>query len=216
MAELEKAFKVIEKFSSTSTLTIRIADIKSQLVSMDTPSVISFLQQEGIAEYVLEGALKIKEIASQINVFIHALGILVALPQILDKDEQICYLSLGAGNTGRQFDLETNKRVAEFKFIQWRGGPEAIRQNGFFIDFFNLAEHKTKKRKCLYVVNKKYPVRFLNGGRALKSVLSKNHSAATKFFGIYGAKYKVVSQYYGDFCHNVEIIDIKDIVTVFR
>jgi hypothetical protein len=32
---------------------------------------------------------------------------------------------IGAGYTGREFDLETNYRVAEFKFIHWRGGPEA-------------------------------------------------------------------------------------------
>jgi hypothetical protein len=216
MTELEKALDIIENFSSNSALTIRIADIESQLTSKDIFAVISFLQQEGISENLLDGALKIKEIASQINVFIHALGILVALPKILDKDERISYLSLGAGNTGKEFDLETNKSVAEFKFIQWRGGPEAIRQNNFFIDFFNLAEYKTGKRKCLYVIDKKYPVRFLNGNRALKSILSKNNATATRFFNKYNNKYEVVSQYYRDACNHVEIIDIRDIVTVFQ
>jgi hypothetical protein len=36
---------------------------------------------------------------------IHAVGILTALPHILEHDERIETLSLGAGNTGRQFDL---------------------------------------------------------------------------------------------------------------
>jgi hypothetical protein len=40
---------------------------------------------------------------------------------------------------GRSFDLETDRQVAEFKFIAWRGGAEAIRQNGLFIDIFRLA-----------------------------------------------------------------------------
>ena len=60
-------------------------------------------------------------------------------------------MSLGAGNTGRAFDLETNKRIAEFKFIRWQGGPEAIRQNALFKDFYFMAEHAGVKRKYLYV-----------------------------------------------------------------
>jgi hypothetical protein len=77
-----------------------------------------------------------------VNVAIHALGILLALPEILEVlevGEVVEELSLGAGNTGRAFDLVTNVRVAEFKFIKWRGGAEAIRQNGLFVDVFHLA-----------------------------------------------------------------------------
>ena len=144
----------------------------------------------------------------------HALGILTALPYILDQDEQIKYLSLGAGNTGNDFDLETDKRVAEFKFTNWQGSPESIRQNRLFIDFFNLAEQETQKRKCLYVIDKKYPLCFLNGGRALNSVLSKNQKAATKFFSKYVDRYKVVSEYYRDFSQKVEIIELKDFINV--
>jgi hypothetical protein len=60
---------------------------------------------------------------------IHALGILLCLPHILRPGEVIDYVSLGAGNTGRAFDLETSLRVAEFKFIHGQGGPGSIRQN---------------------------------------------------------------------------------------
>lgn len=45
----------------------------------------------------------------------------MCLPHILEPDERVESVSLGAGNTGRDFDLETNVRVAEFKFIHWRG-----------------------------------------------------------------------------------------------
>jgi hypothetical protein len=43
--------------------------------------------------------------------------------------------------TGRSFDLETSYRVAvaELKFIRWQGGPESIRQNQLFKDFYLLA-----------------------------------------------------------------------------
>jgi hypothetical protein len=46
--------------------------------------------------------------------------------------------------TGRSFDLETSYRVAvaEFKFIRWQGGPESIRQNQLFKDFYLLARSR--------------------------------------------------------------------------
>ena len=99
-----------------------------------------------------------------------------ALPYILESGETVEYVSLGAGNTGRQFDLETNYRVAEFKFIHWRGGAESIRQNQLFKDFYLLAENETIKRKYLYVLGAKFPLHFLNGGRKLNSVLTQEIS----------------------------------------
>ncbi len=51
----------------------------------------------------------------------------MCLPKILKPGEIVEYVSLGAGNTGRQFDLETNRRVAELKFIRWRGA-DSIRE----------------------------------------------------------------------------------------
>ncbi|WP_283814259.1 hypothetical protein [Bradyrhizobium aeschynomenes] len=44
---------------------------------------------------------------------------MLCLPHILEEGEIVDYVSLGAGNTGRPFDLETNRRIAEFKFIHW-------------------------------------------------------------------------------------------------
>lgn len=61
----------------------------------------------------------------------------------------------------------------------------------------------------------KTSLHFLNGGRALNSVLSKNQKIATKFFSKYGDRYKVVSEYYRDFSHKVEIVDLKDFINVF-
>jgi hypothetical protein len=67
---------------------------------------------------------------------------------ILRPGEVIDCVSLGAGNTGRAFDLETNLRIAEFKFIHWQGGPESIRQNSLFKDFYEMAEHERISRNA--------------------------------------------------------------------
>ena len=79
----------------------------------------------------------------------------------IDQDllEVVELLSLGAGNTGRDYDLETDRRIAEFKFITWRGGAEAIRQNHTFVDMFNLACADTTKRRVLYLLDADVPRR---------------------------------------------------------
>lgn len=95
-------------------------------------------------------------------------------------------LSLGAGNTGRDYDLETNRQVAEFKFIDWRGGAESIRQDGVFFDVFGLVNAETKKRRVLYLLGTEHAERFLNGSRAIASVLSRNTKARVAFYAAHG------------------------------
>ena len=144
------------------------------------------------------------------------------MPYILEPDEKIFSLSLGAGNSGREFDLATNYRIAEFKiaefkFIQWQQeGRNTIRQNNTFIDFFNLAEYQTDRKRFLYVTGAEKPLQFFKNHRDLNSVLSKNISVRNKFRDKYKDKYKVVSEYYNDVKDLVEIVDLKVIVPAFR
>ena len=77
---------------------------------------------------VYSNALEAKKIFSQLNTIIHATGILLYSSRILQKGEIIESMSLGAGNTNKDFDLVTNIRIAEFKFIEWKG-RDSIRQN---------------------------------------------------------------------------------------
>jgi hypothetical protein len=154
------------------------------------------LATSGAKAEVLRGAGLVKQLASQINVVIHALGILLCLPHILRPREVIDYVSLGAGNTGRTFDLETSLRVAEFKFIRWQGGPESIRQNSLFKDFYEMAKHETGKEKYLYVLGTKHGEKFFNGGRSLSSVLSRNVTLRNKFNAKFGDCYRTVRDYY--------------------
>ena len=156
----------------------------------------------------MDSALSIKNIAGQINVIIHAAGILLSLPTLLEHGEQVESVSLGAGNTGKKFDLETNLRVAEFKFIDWKGGAESIRQNGIFKDFYELAEYETAKKKILYVVGKTHPLKFLNGHRALKSVLSKRPEILRAINIKYSGLVKDVCDYYDLHKDVVSICDI--------
>lgn len=205
--DLISAARLLKRFSGDGlTRTLGAIERRSQGVTSDTAA--NLLTDAGADAATYEAAALIKNLAGEINVAIHALGILRCLPHILQPGEVVEYVSLGAGNTGRQFDLETNLRVAEFKFINWRGGPESIRQNGVFKDFFLLAHHDTRKAKHLYLLGADHALKFMRGGRALASVLSRHVGLKEAFRERFGDRYRVVSDYFIDHGDLVLIEDV--------
>jgi len=192
---IAEAICLLQNFRGAD-LTQTIFRIEQAVRGVSVANYTTVLASSGAKREVLEAAGVIKRLAGQINVVIHALGILLCLPHILRPGESIEYVSLGAGNTGRAFDLETNQRIAEFKFINWQGGPESIRQNALFKDFYEMAESETCKEKYLYVLGTEHALKFLNGGRALSSVLSRNEALKKKFAEKFGDRYRTVRDYY--------------------
>ena len=215
MSEFDSAIKAIERFGTGTQITQRISSIERKLQSTKRDEAVRTVNDAGITVDLLQSALAIKAVAGQINVIVHAVGVLRSLPFILSKDEVVISLSLGAGNTGKSHDLVTDQQIAEFKFIDWKGGPESIRQNSLFIDLFNLASAQTKKRRVLYLTGKSIPMRFLHGGRALSSVLSRNSAARRRFDGLYGNRYGTVREYYKVVEELVDIVDLQEIVPDF-
>jgi hypothetical protein len=165
---IAQALHLLQTFRGTD-LTQTIYQIEKSMKGVSAENYAAVLSTSGAKAEVLGAAGLVKQLAGQINVVIHALGILLCLPHILRPGEIVEYVSLGAGNTGRAFDLETNLRVAEFRFIRWQGGPESIRQNSPFKDFYEMAEHDTKKEKYLYVLGTEHGEKFFNGGRTIKA-----------------------------------------------
>lgn len=208
---LVEAVALLDAFTEESGLTSWIAALEGGLQGADGSSIAAAIEREGIGRATLDAALLIKRMSGQINVLVHAIGIMNALPYILEPGEHVESLSLGAGNTGRPYDLETDKRVAEFKFTAWRGGPESIRQNQLFKDLFYLVSRPTTKRRYLYVVGKARPMHFEHG-RALSSVLSKDAATAARFRAMYGDQFRTVSEYYATVRHLVEIVDLSGLV----
>ena len=198
-------------FMNSSDLTTRISKLETNLIGANSNLVSKIIPQEEIDMDMLRAALEVKKSISQIDVVIHSLGIINVLPYILEADEKVEYLSLGAGNTGKKFDVETDRRIAEFKFINWSGNSDTIRQNTTFKDFFELVEYNTDKMKFLYIFDKEKVLKFFNNNRALTSILSKNEATKKHFFGLYGNKYTTVSQYYNDKMNMVDIVDLYDV-----
>lgn len=193
-------------------LTQTIYRIEKSLKGVSAGNYSAVLTTSGAKAEVLGAAGLIKQLAGQINVVIHALGILLCLPHMLLQDETIDYVSLGAGNTGRAFDLETNLRIAEFKFIHWQGGPESIRQNALFKDFYEMAEYETDKEKYLYVLGTGHATKFLSGGRSMSSVLSRNETLRKKVTEKFGDRFRTVRDYYLPRKESVVIQDVSPFV----
>lgn len=183
------------------------------MAGIEAVEAAEFADEVGATNELLGGSLIVKRLAGQINVIIHAAGILRALPFILAPGERVVCASLGAGNTGRAWDLETDRQVAEFKFITWQGGPESIRQNGLFIDVFHLAEADTDRRRVMYVTGAAMPRHFLEtSSRAIRSVLSRNAEAADDFARRHGDRYATVRDYWENVGNSVEVIDLFDVM----
>jgi hypothetical protein len=209
MTTLVDAARNLQIFTEGSLKT-QISQLEDKVCELENvKATYDFLSiEKKINSELLISALALKQAAGQIHEIIHAVGILMLLPHILLEDEKIEALSLAAGNTGRPFDLVTNKRIAEFKFIRWKGGSETIRQNSIFKDFFYLAEYSTQKQRFLYVIDTKYPLKFFNGKRGLSSVMSKNRKLEEDFTHLYEGQFSTVSDYFKHFPENwVRIVD---------
>lgn len=206
------AIVALRAIGAGAMLTRRIAQLEKAFIGLNEESVRSLLKHEQLDEKALRGALTLKQLAGQINVVIHAVGILTALPYVLRPSEVVTSMSLGAGTGGKHHDLETTGQIAEFKFIQWQRTGNAVRENSVFVDFFTLASTETIKRRVLYLVGADVPLRFLRGGRALTSVLSQNAAAATRFRALYGDRYRTVGEYFSSLGGEVEVVDLLRVV----
>lgn len=218
MSELtfEQAARLVESFGLGAALTARIGSLEQAVRQRPAGEVEALLSSEQLEDQLVAAARLVKAMAGQINTLIHCAGILISLPHILDRDETVEYVSLGAGNTGREFDLETDRRVAEFKFIDWRGGSETIRQNNLFSDLFGLATADTDKRRLLYLLGTDHPLRFLNGGRSLTSVLSRLPKVRRRFDELYEAgRFATVRDYWHTVENQVELADLRQLVPAF-
>src|SRR5947207_9254032 len=111
--DLLSAATALSSFAGAA-LTTRIASLEGSFEGATAESVHARLDSAAVSHDLLASAHVLKRVAGQINVVIHTIGILLCLPHILEPGERVLSLSLGAGNTGRQFDLETDTQIGEF------------------------------------------------------------------------------------------------------
>src|SRR5260370_27495368 len=104
MSPLLKSLGHVEAFHRNS-LTVQIAGIENALNGLEKQAVSSLCSKMDVTPVLLQSAVSLKRAASQINVIIHAVGILISLPSILEDGEKVESVSLGAGNKSNPFNL---------------------------------------------------------------------------------------------------------------
>lgn len=208
------AIAQINQFKGHS-LTETIAAIESKLTNAAVARVSCVNESFHINQQLLVAAAAIKQASSQVDVIIHAVGIAYALPHILESDELVESLSLGAGSAGSDFDLVTDKRIAEFKFINWQGGSEAVRKKTLFEDYFKLVREQTFREKYLYLLDTEIPMRFLRGRSNILRLLDRNNRLREDFVARYGQTYYTVGEFYGAHEEAVRFVNLVEVVPGF-
>lgn len=122
------------------------------------------LAESGFGTDLLSAALLVRRYAGRISDLIHAAVISQVLPLILEDGERVLRRpSLASGNDpGRPFDLETDRRVAEFKVSVWKGA-DAMRKRTAFADLVNLSLDGSGRRAQLYLAGPR-AINFLRTG----------------------------------------------------
>jgi hypothetical protein len=147
------AFGLLVKFLRSSPFTRSINQLEHDLENANRSTVAEVTSAAGLSDELLSAALIVRRDVGRVSDVIHATVISLALPLILEDGEFLdSRPSLGPGNDpSRPFDLQTNKRVAEFKVAVWSGG-DMMRKRGLTADLVHLAMDDSGKRAELWAV----------------------------------------------------------------
>lgn len=214
MPDLIDSFRIVDDYKSTD-LAHTVWSLERDFEGKPKKEIKSLVNKHALTFELLRAAVLVKRAAAQIDVVVHSVGTLLALSEILEENEVIESLSIGAGNTGRSFDLETNSRVAEFTFIDWKGGSESIRKQKLFKDFFCLAESMTGKRRFLYVVGTDYALQVFESRSNAWGLLRKFADVQREFEKKYGREIYAF-EYFRLKKDLIKIVDIKTLSAAFK
>lgn len=147
-------------FLDRGPLTHTIAGLEHALDGSDGTALDRILGEYGVSPAVLEAGFLARERLGRINDVIHAVAIALCLPALLEPREVLTRPSLASGNDpSRPYDLETDRRIAEFKLAEWDGN-DAMRKRQLVKDLVHLAADDSGRRPELYVLGER-PLRFL-------------------------------------------------------
>jgi hypothetical protein len=192
--QLAGSVERIARFSGKN-LASKIAELEFKFANLQKQDIVRNLNADSIDGKLLDAARLVKHAAAQIDVVLHSLGILVLLPSILEDGEVVESLSLGAGSSeAKRFDLETNRRIAEFTFIEWTGNDNTRLQK-IFKDFYRIAEFNTPKRKEIWLTDDTYALKYLRSGTSIRSATHKHRDIWENFQAKYPSIEKVRDYY---------------------
>lgn len=214
---LRAALDVLLAFLGNEPLTARIARLEERLTGTAIDAIPGVLEQAAVDQRLLSAAFLSRQHLGRLNDLIHATAIALALPHVLEPRERLVRPSLAAGNDpSRPFDIETDRRVAEFKLARWQG-TDATRKRQVFKDLVHLAAEGSGRRAELYVLGPR-PLRFLRTSRATaKWALDRSPRERQLFAEQFGPLVRSVADFTATDGAHVRLIDLEEeLPAIFR
>lgn len=207
--DLPSALGVLTRFLAAAPLTSAISDLEYALEGCNQAELEVVLGARGLSPELLTAGLLVRREFGRINDLIHATAIVLSLPHLLAPGETLRRPSLAAGNDpSRPFDIETDRRVAEFKFSRWDGN-DAMRKRHVFKDLVHLAAEESGRAAELYVLGAR-PVRFLRTTRSSVSwALDRFPTTRALFEQRFGSLDQPIPEFVSGEGARVAIIDLE-------
>jgi len=207
--QLADSIEPLTAFLASSPLTAAIAELEQHLDGLERDQIEAVTEASGIDRDLLAAAITVRRNLGRISDLIHAAAIVLVLPFVMEDGEQISNRpSLAAGNDpSRPFDIETNRRVAEFKLSQW-AGADAMRKRQTFKDLVHLAADTSGRQPELFVAGEA-PGRFLRSSRSTASwALDRSPASRELFIERFGALSMTVADFTSGPAARVRITDL--------
>lgn len=211
-AALHSALQRLQRFAQAHPLTAGLAQLEWDLAGATGVTMAARAGTFGIDADLLRSAITVREAVGRINDLIHAASIVLIAQRILEPDEVLKRPSLAAGNDPtRLFDLETDRRVAEFKLSQWRGA-DAARKRQTFKDLVELAAEPSDRRAQLYVLGPR-PLQFLRHSTSSAAwALAKSPTVLIRFAEHFGSPESIsVAEFTAGMAAEVDLVDLAEL-----
>ncbi|MFT7869863.1 MULTISPECIES: hypothetical protein [Amycolatopsis] len=214
VTDLGQAFTDMVAFLTTEDLTARVGWLEKELTGAGLADLAD--REGGMTDELLEAALLVRQHAGRINDLIHASMIIRALPKILEPGERIARRpSLASGNDpDRKFDLQTDRRVAEFKGAGWKG-HDTMRKRMLVADLVGLVLGRGELRAELYVLGQ-LPVEFLRTSNSpVEWMLGRSSPNLRRAYEQhFGSAAMTVSQFTAGPAADVALIDLAELLGI--
>lgn len=208
--DFASALKLLGAFLDRAPLTDSIVNLEEALEDATQADVNALLKDAGISPQLLGAAMIVRDRIGRVSDVIHATAIVLSLSELLQPGEVLARPSLGAGNDpSRPFDLETDRRVAEFKLARWKG-KDAMRKRQTFKDLVHLAAEESERVAQLYVIGER-PIRFLKTTKSSAGWgLDRSPPTQRLFEERFGSLDMTIADFTNGPGAHVEVIDLEE------
>jgi hypothetical protein len=191
-----------------------LREVATELYGADADAADGVAASAGFTPKLLSEAFTLRRHLGRLNDLIHAAAMTMALPHILEPDEVVSQRPWLAanGDPAHAFDLETDRRVADFRLAVWTG-KDATRKRALFQGLVHLAALPAERRPELYVAGEA-PLDFLRGSRSNAAWALNRGPESTK--SLYLERFEDLGMSIRDFTANlaahVRLIDLGDVL----